>query len=285
MRAAPGRLFVVATPIGNLGDISARAAEVLGRVDRILAEDTRHTRRLLAHLGLSTPLESLHVHNEGGAAASLADEMAAGLVAALVSDAGTPGISDPGSELVREVRSRGIPVESVAGPSALAAAVAVSGFSSRPMIFLGFPPSRVGERRRFLSPWLKMSAMLVMFEAPHRILKTLVDLEELGANDRPAILLRELTKVHEEGIDGTVESIRADLASRDRVRGELVLILGRPSGIGVIQIGVDEELAAELERRIESGEQRRSAFRALARERGISRAELQRRLARGTAPR
>ncbi len=273
-----GRLYLVATPIGNLGDLSPRAREVLASVDRILVEDTRRTGPLLARLAIDRPMLSLHEHNERARLAPILAELESGGRIALVSDAGTPAISDPGTMLVREAREAGIDVESVAGPSALAAALSASGFEAAPSLFLGFPPARSGERRRFLAPWIDLPATLVIYEAPHRIESTLGDLVELSGTGRKAILLRELTKIHEEGIDGTLGSIRDEVARREGVKGELVLVLAAPVVPAPNAAATGGEVdAAALRARVEEfgreGLARNEALRRAAKEIGLSRSE------------
>lgn len=272
-----GRLYLVATPIGNLGDVSPRAREVLGSVDRVLAEDTRHSGRLLSALGISRPMLSLHEHNEQARLAVVLEELEGGARLALVSDAGTPAISDPGCRLVRAAREAGIDVESVAGPSALAAALAASGFPAEPTLFLGFPPPRSAARKRFLGPWKSAPATLVLYEAPHRIEASLADaIEVLGAGRR-AILLRELTKLHEEGIDGTLGSIAAEIASRGGVKGELVLVVAPPEETAPAAEG-EVDLAAAYAAALAAGLPKKEALRKAAQGAGRTRGEAYREL-------
>jgi 16S rRNA (cytidine1402-2'-O)-methyltransferase len=199
-----GTLFIVGTPIGNLEDMTLRGARVLGSVGLIVAEDTRVTRRLLSHLGLRAPLLSYHEHNWRGQLPRVLKALDTG-DAALVCDAGMPVVSDPGSELVSQVSKAGYPVEVVPGPSALTAALAVSGFSGDEFAFLGFLPRRRADRRRRLRALAAFPMTLVFFEAPHRLRAMLEDVrEELG--DRQVALCRELTKLHEEVFRGTVST-------------------------------------------------------------------------------
>lgn len=215
-----GTLFVVGTPIGNLEDMTLRGARVLGQVDLVAAEDTRVTRRLLTHLGIRARLVSYHEHNWRERLPQLLKALESSDVA-LVCDAGMPTLSDPGKELVSDVAAAGLGVEVVPGPSALTAALAVSGFPADAFTFLGFLPRRRKDRRAGLRSVVSLPLTLVVFEAPHRMLATLQDvLEELG--DRRVALCRELTKLHEEVFRGTVseamEQVRAP-------RGEYVLII------------------------------------------------------------
>jgi 16S rRNA (cytidine1402-2'-O)-methyltransferase len=220
-----GTLYVVSTPIGNLGDLSARAREVLGQVDTIACEDTRRTGALLRHLGLERRLVSLHEHNERRRAPSLVEQLACGASVALVSDAGTPLLSDPGYFLIREAIEGGIPVIPVPGASAALAALVVSGLPPYPFTFAGFPPPKAGRRRRFYENLARLGHTAVVYESPHRILKSLDDAIEAYGEDQPASLSRELTKLHEETLRGPLAEIRARLAERPAVKGELVLVL------------------------------------------------------------
>ncbi len=220
----PGTLYVVATPIGNLEDLSPRARRLLSEVDLVACEDTRHTGRLLSRLGLEARLVSLHEHNERARLPRLLAELEAGRAVALVSDAGTPLLSDPGYVLVREAVRRGIAVVPVPGPSAGLAALVASGLPPYPFTFAGFPPPRSGKRRAFYRGLAELPHTLVVFESPHRLLASLGDaLAELG--DRPAALGRELTKLHEEVLRGTLAGIRDEILSRERLRGEFVVVI------------------------------------------------------------
>ncbi|MEZ5332909.1 MAG: 16S rRNA (cytidine(1402)-2'-O)-methyltransferase [Thermoanaerobaculia bacterium] len=219
-----GTLQIVSTPIGNLDDLSPRAVEALKRADVVACEDTRHSGRLLAHLGLKRPLVSLHEHNERTRTPELLDRLEDGETIALVSDAGTPLISDPGFVLVRAAIERGLPVTAIPGPSAALAALALSGLPPYPATFTGFAPRKAGKRRRFFAELAALPHTLVVFESPHRILACLDDAAaELG--DRPAALARELTKLHEEVVRGTLSAIRNELAARPSVKGEMVLVI------------------------------------------------------------
>jgi len=222
-----GTLQIVSTPIGNLEDLSPRAARALAEADLVACEDTRHTGRLLAHLGLHKSLVSLHEHNERARTPDLVDRLAGGETIALVSDAGTPLVSDPGFVLVRAALERGVAVEAIPGPSAAIAALAVSGLPPSPVTFTGFAPRKSGKRRRFFQELAPLPHTLVVFESPHRVLACLEDAEtELG--DRPAALARELTKLHEEVLRGRLSEIRAQLAGRPGIKGEIVLVIAGP---------------------------------------------------------
>jgi 16S rRNA (cytidine1402-2'-O)-methyltransferase len=225
-----GRLYVVATPIGNLADITLRALEVLRTVDAIFAEDTRVTRTLLGHHGIDAKPRSLHAHNEERAAREVLAALDAGRDVALVSDAGTPGISDPGARAVRSALAAGGEVIPIPGASALAAALSVSG-TQGPFTFLGFLPSKGVARRRALEQWRDFPHTLVLYEAPHRILECIVDLAQALGSDRDLVIARELTKMFESVHACRLADAHAWLAEdANRQRGEFVLIVsGAPA--------------------------------------------------------
>lgn len=223
---SPATLYVVATPIGNLDDLSPRARQVLAEVDAILCEDTRHSVALLRHAGISRPLLALHEHNEEARAAALVERLRLGQNLALVSDAGTPLISDPGYRLVAAVRAAGFAVSPIPGPCALIAALSVAGLATDRFVFEGFLPARPGERRARLQALAGDPRTLVWYEAPHRIVETLADMvSELGGGRR-AVIGRELTKRFETVLDGSLaelaERVRGDA---DQQRGEFVLVI------------------------------------------------------------
>jgi 16S rRNA (cytidine1402-2'-O)-methyltransferase len=264
-----GRLFVVATPIGNLADITLRAVRVLGDVDVIAAEDTRTTRKLLSHHGIRTPLVSYHEHNESVRTAELLARIEAGSSVALVSEAGTPSISDPGYRLVEACIGAGVAVEPVPGPSALLAAVVVSGLPSDAFVFEGFLPRRASERRKRLAGLATDRRTLVLFEAPHRLDATLTDMVELLGGDRRAALCRELTKLHEEVRRESLSELAASVRTTP-VKGELVLVIeGAVDAEPDLDAAVDEALV-----RLGAGESVREATRAVAQERGVPRRAL-----------
>jgi 16S rRNA (cytidine1402-2'-O)-methyltransferase len=220
----PGTLLVVSTPIGNLDDLSPRARAAFERADLVACEDTRHTGRLLARLGLKKTLVSLHEHNERQRLPRLLAALEDGATIALASDAGTPLLSDPGYLLVREAAARGVRIEPVPGPSAPLAALVVSGLPPYPFTFAGFPPPKSGRRRSFYRRLAALEHTLVVFESPHRLLASLADaLAELG--DRPAAVGRELTKLHEEVLRGRLSELTATLAARPALKGEFVLVI------------------------------------------------------------
>jgi 16S rRNA (cytidine1402-2'-O)-methyltransferase len=219
----PGTLYLVATPIGNLEDVSLRALRVLREATVIAAEDTRHTRKLLAHHGLPARLVSLHAHNERERAPALVARLARGEAVALVSDAGMPGLSDPGLGLVRAAADAGIPIVPIPGPSAFLAALVVSGLPTAPVSFLGFLPAGRGERRRAVEAVQALPHTLVLYEAPHRLLRTLEDLEAV-LGDRRVAVARELTKVHEEVFRGRLREALQRFSAHPP-RGEFTLVV------------------------------------------------------------
>jgi 16S rRNA (cytidine1402-2'-O)-methyltransferase len=220
----PGTLYVVATPLGNLGDLSARAAEVLRTVPVVAAEDTRRTRGLLTHLAASPQLLSYHAHSEDRRLDKLLEILAAGRDVALVSDAGTPAISDPGSDLVAAAREAGITVVPVPGPSAVATALSAAGLKGDRYLFLGFIPRKGVERARLLARAASEEWSVVFFEAPTRLVDLIRDLAAVAGGDRPAVVARELTKLHEEVRAGTLDELEG-YYSEHPPRGELTIVL------------------------------------------------------------
>ena len=224
--AAAGRLYVVATPIGNLGDLSERARRALGSCALIAAEDTRHTGALLAHFQISTPMISLHEHNERRRAEEIVARMANGADVALVSDAGTPGISDPGYDLVRACAAAGVEVIAIPGPCALVAALSIAALPTDRFCFEGFLPARGAARRARLASLQAEPRTLVIYESPHRVNETLEDCAEIFGGDRAAAAAREITKLHETLYRGSLAELAARAAAEpDFTRGELVLVI------------------------------------------------------------
>lgn len=269
-----GTLYLVATPIGNLEDITLRALRILREADVIACEDTRQTRHLLDHFGISKPLVSYHEHNEAARAAELIAKIEAGANVAVVTDAGTPLISDPGYRAAAAAITAGIRVEPIPGASAMLTALSGSGLATDEFRFCGFLPARAAQRRRTLESFRDEDCTLIFYEAPHRILETLEDVEaELPA--RPVVVARELTKLHEEFLRGTAAEVRAQLAARPSVKGEITLLLGRPAkGAAAEDISVEEEVRAlELQ-----GLSRMDAVKQVAKARGIPKRELYRRI-------
>lgn len=242
-------LYVVATPIGNLGDITVRAVEVLRQADTIAAEDTRVTQKLLAHLGIRADLMPLHEHNEKAAAQRIVELLGAGKRVALVSDAGTPGLSDPGAAAVAAVRAAGFRAIPVPGASAMLAALAVSGMTALPVCFHGFLPSRKAEREKYLNGIAGQQGVVAFYEAPHRIVESVAAIAEAFGGGRRILIARELTKmfeqVHDCRLDEAVAWLQADA---DRQRGEFVLLVeGAPAEPGVAAAAFEPVLEALLE--------------------------------------
>jgi 16S rRNA (cytidine1402-2'-O)-methyltransferase len=268
-----GILYLVATPIGNLEDITFRAVRILREVDRIACEDTRHTRKLLDHYQIATPLVSYHEHNEQTRSEELLRELEAGKSIALVSDAGTPLIADPGYRLVRKAREQGIRVTPVPGPSALLAALSAAGLATDSFTFAGFLPSKKSQRRKLLEDRKGAAETLVFYEAPHRILEALDDIAEI-LGPRPMVLARELTKIHEEFLTGTPAEIREQLATRPAIKGEFTILIARNEAPQI-----DETpLEAAMEALTSAGVPRMEAMKTLARQRGMSKHEVYKRL-------
>lgn len=242
--SATGTLYVVATPIGNLDDMSARALKILGDVALIAAEDTRHSIRLLQHFGINTPLAACHEHNERDEGGRFLDKLRAGESVALISDAGTPLISDPGYHLVRQVRAAGIQVVPVPGPCALIAALSAAGLPSDRFIFEGFLPAKTVGRRSRLEQVREEPRTLIFYEAPHRILECLQDMESVFGPDRPALLARELTKTFETLKGLPLSELRAFVeADSNQQRGECVVLVA-----GWTAPDSDEAVSAEVMR-------------------------------------
>jgi len=264
---ATGTLFVVSTPIGNLEDISLRAIRVLREADVVAAEDTRHTAMLLQHYGISRPATSLHEHNEGRKAPALVDRLRAGAKIALVTDAGTPSVSDPGYRLVRAAVDAGLRVEAIPGASAVLAALVSSGLPTDSFVFAGFPPPKAAARDAWLEALRDERRTVVIFEAPHRILQTLgAGLRVLG--DRQVAVGRELTKLHEEVVRGSLSSVLGRLAPP---RGEYTVVVAgasRASANEPEQVE-DHQLLTEFSLLTDNGKTRREAIREVAERHGI----------------
>jgi|CZKE01.1.fsa_nt_gi 16S rRNA (cytidine1402-2'-O)-methyltransferase len=268
-----GLLYIVATPIGNLEDITYRAVRVLKEAGLIACEDTRHTCKLLEHYGIQTPTISYHEYNEVERSEDLAARMLAGAVVALVSDAGMPLVSDPGYRLVRAAIENGIPVRAIPGPSASLAALAASGLPTDAFHFGGFLPHKPGQRVKALEALAEEQATLIFYEAPHRILETLEAIERtLGS--RPVVVARELTKIHEECLRGTAAEVRAQLAQREAVKGEITLLIGKATGPPPDDTPVEEAVEAL----VRGGAPRMDAIKQVARRRGLSKREVYDRL-------
>jgi 16S rRNA (cytidine1402-2'-O)-methyltransferase len=267
----PGLLYVVSTPIGNLEDITYRAVNALKSADWIACEDTRTTHRLLAHYAITTRSLSYHEHNELERAPELTARLLAGETGALVSDAGTPLLSDPGYRLVRAAVEAGVKVEALPGASALLAALVVSGLPSDQFHFAGFLPSKQGARARQLEALGEEAATLIFYETPHRILEALDDIAA-ALGSREVVVARELTKIHEEVLRGTAAQIRETLAARDAVRGEFVILIAKAVEPEPDDTPLDEAVASL----VHAGVERMEAMKRVARQRGLSKREVYR---------
>lgn len=250
-----GTLFVVATPIGNLGDMTARAIETLAGVDLVAAEDTRRTRQLLDHFGIKKPIVSYHQFNERARRDELIAALERGDVA-IVTDAGTPAIADPAADLVRAAHESGLTVSPIPGPSALTAGASASGLIDGPFVMVGFLPRSGDDRRTLLGRVLATQLPLVLFEAPGRLTATLADLRSAGG-DRPAIVCRELTKVHEEIVAGSLDDLREHFSGQ--VRGEIVIVVGSPVDTATEAGDVEEVLRGLLAAGLKSSAAAREA--------------------------
>ncbi|HET7602378.1 MAG TPA: 16S rRNA (cytidine(1402)-2'-O)-methyltransferase [Gemmatimonadales bacterium] len=264
-------LYVVATPLGNLEDLSARAAAVLSRVSVVAAEDTRRTSRLLAHLGATPKLLSFHAHSPDRRTDTLLEMLAQGRDVALVSDAGTPLISDPGAELVRAVRAAGFAVVPIPGPSAVTTALSAAGLGGDRYLFLGFLPRKGGERRKLLERAAREPWPVVLFEAPTRLVALIDDLITLAGPDRPATVARELTKMHEEIRTERLDVLRAAFSATEP-RGEITVILGAAPSERE-ELPDPDEAAALARRLLAAGKSRRDAAAGVADQMGWPRNE------------
>jgi 16S rRNA (cytidine1402-2'-O)-methyltransferase len=278
-----GVLYVVATPIGNLEDITHRALRILKEVDLIACEDTRQTRKLLDHYAIATPTISYHEHNEAARAEELVRKLEEGLNVAQVSDAGMPGISDPGYRLIKLAIERGVSVVPVPGASALTAALVGSGLPTDAFEFRGFLPAKSGQRRTMLESFRRLPHTMLVYEAPHRIREALEDVVAVLGPDRPVVIARELTKIHEEFIRGTAGEVLSRLQGRE-LKGEVTLLIG--AGKSQAQPAPGKDLSARLEEIMQ--EQRideKSALKVLAKEQGLPKSEVYRELQRSKARR
>jgi 16S rRNA (cytidine1402-2'-O)-methyltransferase len=266
-----GTLYIVATPIGNLEDITFRAVRVLREADLIACEDTRQTRKLLDHYGISKPAVSYHEHNEQARSDQLLAELQQGKNVAIVSDAGTPLIADPGYRLVHKARAEGVAVVPIPGPSAVIAALCASGLPTDSFAFLGFLPAKSGQRRKTLEQARSLGMTLVFYETPHRIVEALDDMAAV-LGDTPVVLGRELTKLHEEFLSGSAAELRQRLLQRDSVKGEFTVVIAK------WEEPVDESIPVEqeVESLIANGVPRMDAMKQVARRRGLSKRDVYR---------
>jgi 16S rRNA (cytidine1402-2'-O)-methyltransferase len=264
-----GLLYLVATPIGNLEDITYRAVRVLGEADLIACEDTRQSRKLLDHYNIHKPTVSYHDHNEAERTEELTARLLSGAIIALVSDAGMPLVSDPGYRLVRAAIDAGIPVQPIPGPSASLTALAGSGLPTDAFYFGGFLPPKPGQRAHLLEALAEEQATLIFYEAPHRILESLEAVETV-LGPRPVVVARELTKLHEEYLRGTAAEVRAQLASRDTVKGEITLLIGKATE----PPPDDTPVVDAVKILIGDGMPRMDAIKLVARRRGLSKRDV-----------
>ncbi len=277
-KTSGGVLYLVATPIGNLEDITFRAVRVLKEAGLIACEDTRQTAKLLGHYGIETSTVSYHEHNELRRAEELLDKLKSGISVALVSDAGMPGISDPGYRVVKLALDQGITVVPIPGASVSLSALAASGLPTDAFEFRGFLPARSGQRRTELEAIRAVPHTLIFYEAPHRIAETLDDIAEILGRGRPVVIARELTKVYEEFIRGTAAEVQKQLRERE-LKGEITLLIGKAEGELVPVAGKNlRERLEEIMREQKLDE--KAALKVLAKERGLGKSELYRELQR-----
>jgi 16S rRNA (cytidine1402-2'-O)-methyltransferase len=279
---APG-LYLVATPIGNLEDITLRALRVLAQADRIACEDTRQTQKLLNHFDIKKPTVSYHLHNEGSRSEDLIAELKTGGRIAIVSDAGTPGIADPGGVLVQAAIAAGVPVFPVPGANAAISALIASGLATESFLFHGFLPSKAGQRKTLLEDLKADSSVRrndkqsepthVFYDSPQRIVDTLADVEAVFGASHRVVVARELTKLHEEFLRGTVAEVHKTLASRDSVRGEIVLLLsGEFAAAETSSASVGDAISTLMR----SGLSEKDALKQVAKERGLGKSDVYR---------
>lgn len=273
---APG-LYLVATPIGNLEDITMRAIRVLKQVDLIACEDTRQTQKLLNHYEIEKPTISYHQHNEASRAAELIEKLTAGGRIAVVSDAGTPGINDPGFRLVALAIERDIPVIPIPGPAAFVSALVASGLPVVSFAFRGFLPPKSSARRRELEQIRQSQQIEIFYEAPHRIRETLEDMASAFGPERRVVIARELTKIHEEFLRGAAADLLAQVLGRGELKGEIVLLIGPASGekSSLVNISIRDRVGQIMR---EEKLDEKSGLKKVAKERGISKSEAYRQL-------
>jgi 16S rRNA (cytidine1402-2'-O)-methyltransferase len=269
-------LYVVGTPIGNLEDITLRALRVLKEADVIACEDTRQTQKLLTHYAITTRTVSYHEHNEIERAAELVEQMQQGASVALVTDAGMPAVSDPGYRLISRAIENGLEVVPVPGPSAFLAALVASGFPTDSFCFRGFFPAKTGERRTMLQEIRNLSATLIFYEAPHRLIAALQDVVEILGAERHIVVARELTKLHEEFSRGTAANVLKNFQQRDAIKGEITLLIAKAELETASLTMRDHIRQIMVDERIDE----KSALKKAAKERGISKSEAYRQMQR-----
>ena len=273
----PGKLLVVGTPLGNLGDFPPRAVEALQSASLILCEDTRHTRKLLTHFGIDRPTDRLDEHTEDARSGQFIDRVEAGETIAIVSDAGMPVVSDPGYRIVRLARERGVTVEPIPGPFAGVLALAASGIAPLPFTFLGFTPHRHGERLDFYRELAALGHTAIVYESPERLVDSLRDARDVLGGGVEITVAREMTKLHEELIHGTIDEVLAVIEPRATIYGEVTIVFGaatqaEPSATG-------EEIAAEFEKLRGGGMRRNDAIKVVAEKFGMRKNDVYKMLA------
>jgi 16S rRNA (cytidine1402-2'-O)-methyltransferase len=280
--AAGPALYVVGTPIGNLEDITLRALRLLKEVDLIACEDTRQTQKLLNHYAIATRTASYHEHNEAARAAELVQQMKEGASVALVTDAGMPGISDPGYRLITLAIQHGVPVVPVPGASAFLAALVASGLATDSFRFNGFLPAKRGERRTSLEAVKSSLRTQVFYEAPHRIVETLTDVVEVLGESRHVVVAREVTKLHEEFLRGRAAEVLEKLKAREAVKGEITLLIGKAEDVGVQTAAAPRVTVRQRVEQIMAEEKidQKAALKKVAKERGVSKSEAYREMQR-----
>ena len=263
----PGKLLVVGTPLGNLGDFPPRAVEALQSASLILCEDTRHTRKLLTHFGIDRPTDRLDEHTEDARSAQFIDRIEAGETIAIVSDAGMPVVSDPGYRIVRLARERGVTVEPIPGPFAGVLALAASGIAPLPFTFLGFTPHREGERRDFYRNVADLGHTAIVYESPERLVDSLHDaLHVLGAETEVTVA-REMTKIHEEFVSGTIRQVLDQFQSRDAIYGEITIVFAAAKREAAAV--APETIREEFQRLRDGGMRRNDAVKVIAEKFGM----------------
>jgi len=273
----PGKLLVVGTPLGNLGDFPPRAVEALKSASLILCEDTRHTRKLLTHFGIDTATDRLDEHTEDARSEQFIERVEAGETIAIVSDAGMPVVSDPGYRIVRLARERGVVVEPIPGPFAGVLALAASGIAPLPFTFLGFTPHRHGERLDFYRELAALGHTAIVYESPERLVDSLRDAREVAGGAVEVTVAREMTKLHEELIHGTLDDVIAELEKRATIYGEVTIVFGAAKELA--PSATAEEIAAEFEKLRGGGMRRNDAIKVVAEKFGMRKNEVYKMLA------
>ena len=267
---AKGTLYVCATPIGNLGDITLRVLDTLREVDLIAAEDTRHSRKLLQHYQINTRMISYHEHNEKKKSLELVDKLKCGQTIALITDAGLPGISDPGTEVIRLCQAESIPVDVLPGPNAALTALVLSGMPTEQFAFQGFLPATTGAKKRNLEQLVDLPQTQIFYEAPHRLVATLQTMSEYFG-DRPAAVVRELTKLHQQVHRGTTLELK-EAFEKSEPRGECCIILA--PYVPVKPMGGPEQWCSEVEERVSQGLSKKEAMKEVAKRYGVRKSEV-----------